>query len=280
MTRLMIVGLGLIGGSMARALAQTGEYELIGIDCDEATLEYAHALGIFHTLAAESETYVREADVVILALHPRGIEQWLHDHASRAKQGAIISDVCGVKTAILEAAAQSVPHGVHFIGGHPMAGRETSGIQTSDAALFHGAHYILTPTQDTASKAIEQLKRIAQQLGCRDAVMTTAQEHDKLIAYTSQVMHVLAVAVCDDPELFDCKGFEGGSFRDCTRVAALDVPLWTQLFSMNRTALVDTIQTLEENLHAYRTVLESGDEQALREKLQYSSERKRRMNLE
>ena len=124
------------------------------------------------------------------------------------------------------------------------------------------------------------LERIARHIGCRDVVNTTTQKHDAIIAYTSQVMHIMAVAVCDDPDLFDCKGFEGGSFRDCTRVAALDVPLWTELFSMNAPALCTVIRTLEDNLRAYREVIESGDTQALAAKLAWSADRKRHMNLE
>ena len=124
------------------------------------------------------------------------------------------------------------------------------------------------------------LHRIADHIGCRDVVNTTTAKHDAIIAYTSQVMHIMAVAVCDDPDLFDCKGFEGGSFRDCTRVAALDVPLWTELFSMNAPALCKVIRNLEDNLRAYREVIASGDTAALAEKLAWSADRKRHMNLE
>ena len=122
------------------------------------------------------------------------------------------------------------------------------------------------------------LERIARHIGCRDVVNTTTQKHDAIIAYTSQVMHIMAVAVCDDPDLFDCKGFEGGSFRDCTRVAALDVPLWTQLFSMNAEALGRALEQLEENIRQYRQAIQSGDLEGLSEKLARSSARKRKMN--
>ena len=161
-----------------------------------------------------------------------------------------------------------------------MAGRETSGIFHADGALFRGAHYIITPGPRSCPSHVALLERIARHIGCRDVVNTTTQKHDAIIAYTSQVMHIMAVAVCDDPDLFDCKGFEGGSFRDCTRVAALDVPLWTELFSMNAPALCTVIRTLEDNLRAYREVIESGDTQALAAKLAWSADRKRHMNLE
>ena len=124
------------------------------------------------------------------------------------------------------------------------------------------------------------MERMARHMGFRDIVNTTPEQHDAIIAYTSQVMHVMAAAVCDDPDLFTCKGFEGGSFRDCTRVAALDVPLWTELFSLNAPALTVVIRRLEENLRSYREVLEAGDTARLAEKLTWSSDRKRRMNVE
>ena len=124
------------------------------------------------------------------------------------------------------------------------------------------------------------MRSMGTYMGFRDTVITTPEEHDAIIAYTSQLMHIIAVATCDDEDLFACKGFEGGSFRGCTRVAALDVPLWTELFTMNAPALCRCIRELEEHLHAYRMVLESGDTEKLVEKLEYSSARKRKMNLE
>ena len=148
------------------------------------------------------------------------------------------------------------------------------------SALFRGAHYIITPRPQSRPEHVNLLHRIADHIGCRDVVNTTTAKHDAIIAYTSQVMHIMAVAVCDDPDLFDCKGFEGGSFRDCTRVAALDVPLWTELFSMNAPALCKVIRNLEDNLRAYREVIASGDTAALAEKLAWSADRKRHMNLE
>lgn len=124
------------------------------------------------------------------------------------------------------------------------------------------------------------MERVARHLGCADVVRTTPEQHDAIIAYTSQMMHIIAVSVCDDPSLFAYQGFEGDSFRGCTRVAALDVPLWTELFSMNAPALCTVIRTLEDNLRAYREVIESGDTQALAAKLAWSADRKRHMNLE
>ncbi len=274
-----VVGLGLIGGSLARGLRGFEDYTVAGVDLDEATLAFARDKGMADVVSGDGGAVIADADVVFLCMHPQGILDFLSAHRGDFKAGAVVSDVCGVKTAIMEG-AEVLPPQVDFIGCHPMAGKETSRIWNAEGTLFRNAHFILTPRPESDPAHVALLERMAAHLGCRDVVRTTPEEHDALIAYTSQVMHVLAVAVCDDPDLFSCRGFEGGSFRDCTRVAALDVPLWTQLFSLNAPALCKVIRTLEDNLRAYREVIEGGDREALAAKLAYSADRKRRMDLE
>lgn len=278
--QIAIIGLGLIGGSLAMALRGFEDYEVVGVDLDTATLGYATVRGVGDRVTNDTAATLASADLVFLCLHPQGIVDFLAQFAGAFKPGCLVTDVCGIKTAVNQAALAVLPDTVDFIGGHPMAGKETSGVWNASADLFQGAHYIITPLPTSQQKHIDLLGRVADYLGCRDVVNTTTQSHDAIIAYTSQVMHIMAVAVCDDPDLFLCKGFEGGSFRDCTRVAALDVPLWTELFSMNQPALCNVIQHLEDNLRSYRQVLESGDTQALAEKLAWSADRKRQMNLE
>lgn len=278
MKKLVFVGLGLIGGSMAMAARGFEDYEVVGVDVSEPTLRFAAEHGVADSVTADPSV-IRQADITFLCLHPKGIVRFLEEHRSDFKPGSLVSDVCGIKTAIMDA-ARCLPRSVDFIGCHPMAGKETSGVENAEAALFRKAHFILIPRPESTPEHLALMERLAAHMGFRDVVNTTPEQHDAIIAYTSQVMHILAVAVCDDPDLFACKGFEGGSFRDCTRVAALDVPLWTELFSMNAPALTRVIQTLEENLRAYRKVLESGDAQALSGKLAVSSARKRKMNLE
>ncbi len=277
--QIVILGMGLIGGSLSMALRGFEDYEVVGVDRDPPTLAYARDHAVAGRVTDDAASAIRTADVVFLCLHPRSIVNFLSTHRDHFKPGALVTDVCGIKTAILEA-AKVLPPEVDFIGCHPMAGKETSGIFYADAGLFRGAHFILTPRKESTPEHLALLERMAAWMGCRDVVKTTPEQHDAIIAYTSQVMHILAVAVCDDPDLFQCRGFEGGSFRDCTRVAALDVPLWTELFSMNAPALTQVIRTLEDNLRSYRKVLEAGDSAALAQKLAYSASRKRQMNLE
>ena len=273
-----VVGLGLIGGSLAAALRGFEDYEVVGVVRRQATADYAISHGVADSVTLDPMTVLPRADVVWLCMNPAGIVDYMAKYAHVFKPGALVTDVGGIKTAILEG-AKALPPEVDFIGCHPMAGTEFSGIEHSFPTMFQRAHFILTPRKESTPDHIALMRRLGAWMGCADVVMTTPERHDEIIAYTSQLMHIMAVAVCDDEDLFQCRGFEGGSFRDCTRVAALDVGLWTQLFSMNAPALSRVIRRLEENLHAYRMAVESGDTDALAEKLAFSANRKRQMNL-
>ena len=277
--KITVVGLGLIGASLAMALKGFEDAEITGVVRSRPTLDYAVEHGVCDHVTLDPMETLPDADVVWLCMQPRAIVDFLREHKDHFKPGALVTDVCGVKTAVMEA-AKVLPPQVDFIGCHPMAGKETSKIQNAEATLFRNAHFIITPQPSNKPECVALMERMGRYMGFRDVVNTTPERHDAIIAYTSQVMHIMAVAVCDDPDLFDCLGFEGGSFRDCTRVAALDVPLWTELFSMNAPALTKVIRRLEDNLRAYREVLEAGSTEKLAEKLTWSSDRKRRMNLE
>lgn len=276
--RIVVVGLGLIGGSMAMALRGFEDYEIIGVDLSQPTLRYAIEHEVCDHVTSSPSQVIPHADVVILALHPQGIVQFLETYRNDFKGGSLVTDVGGIKTAVVKA-AEGLPENVDFIGAHPMAGTEFSGIEHAFGEMFYDAHLILTPRPTSTPEHIALLERMAAYLGCKDVYKTTPEAHDDMIAYTSQVMHIIAVAVCDDPKLFDCKGFEGSSFRGCTRVAALDVGLWTELFSLNSPALLNVMDRLLENLQSYRDTLATGNMTQLSEKLAYSAARKRKMNL-
>ena len=275
---LAIIGLGLIGGSLAIALKGFEDYEIVGVDVSQPTLRYAAEHVVGDRVTEKAEEVLPQADVVALALHPQGILDFLTEHRERFKPGALVWDVCGVKTAILEG-AQGLPDTVDFIGCHPMAGTEFSGVEHAFGEMFQNSHFLMVPRESSKPEHMALLERLAAYIGCKDVCRTTPEAHDALIAYTSQVMHIIAVAVCDDPALFSCRGFEGSSFRGCTRVAALDVGLWTQLFSLNRPALLTVLDRLLDNLQSYRDALASGDRQALADKLARSAARKRQMEL-
>lgn len=273
-----IVGLGLIGGSLAAALRGFEDYEVVGVARRQETLDYAREHGVCDRGTLNAAQALAEADVTFLCTAPSTVVRYLRDYREVFRPGSLVTDVCGIKTAIMKA-AQVLPPQVDFIGCHPMAGTEFSGIEHSFPELFQRCHFILTPRAESAPAHVALMERIADYIGAADVVQTTPERHDQIIAYTSQLMHIIALSVCDDAELFQCKGFEGGSFRDCTRVAALDVPLWKELMTLNADALTQVIIRLEENIHAYRVALEHHDVERVTAKLEYSSNRKRRMNL-
>ena len=279
MKKILVVGLGLIGGSLAMALQGFEDFEVVGAVRSQATHDRAEAMHAADRLTFDPAGELPGADVVVLCQDPAGITAFLEDHRDRFKPGCLIWDVCGVKTAVMEA-ARCLPQGVDFIGCHPMAGKEVSGIDNAEAGLFRNTHFIVTPGPNAAQEHLDLLRRMADWCRFGDVIVTTPERHDQMIAYTSQLMHVIAVSVCADEGLFSCKGFEGGSFRDCTRVAALDPAMWTQLFTLNAPALCRVVGALEERLRTYREAIQSGDREALSAMLASASERKKRIDLE
>ena len=277
--RILVVGLGLIGGSLAMALQGFEDYEVVGAVRSQSTHDKAAALRAADRLTFHPEDELPGADVVVLCQDPAGIIGFLRHHRECFKPGALVWDVCGVKTAIM-AETERLPEGVDLIGCHPMAGKEVSGIDNAEATLFRNTHFIITPGPRATPEHLALLRRMAAHCRFGDVIETTPERHDEMIAYTSQLMHVIAVSVCDNDELFSCMGFEGGSFRDCTRVAALDPCMWTQLFTLNAPALTRVLGALEERMRQYREAIEAGDQDTLRSMLAQASDRKKRINLE
>ena len=279
MKKILVVGLGLIGGSLAMALRGFEDFEVVGAVRSQSTYSKAAERHAADRLTFDPAGELPGADVVVLCQDPAGIIGFLREHRERFKPGCLIWDVCGVKTAVMEA-AQCLPAGVDFIGCHPMAGKEVSGIDNAEGTLFRNTHFIVTPGPAATAEHLELLRRMADHCRFGDVIITTPERHDEMIAYTSQLMHVIAVSVCADEGLFSCKGFEGGSFRDCTRVAALDPAMWTQLFTLNAPALCQVLGALEERLRQYRQAIETGDREALSAMLACASGRKKQIDLE
>lgn len=273
-----IVGLGLIGGSLAAALMGFEDSHIIGVVRRQETADYAIQHGYVHEATLDPVYALERADVTILCAPPEGILSFLKEHHAQFRPGSLVTDVCGIKTVIMKAAEQ-LPPDVDYIGSHPMAGTEFAGIENALPDLFHGSNWIVVPRENSTQEHKDLLRRLAMFVGCQDVREITPERHDAIIAYTSQLMHIVALSVCDDADLFQCKGYEGSSFRDVTRVAALDPDMWTDLMGFNAPALSQVIRRLEENLHAYRIALDNRDRERLHAKLFYSSNRKRRINL-
>ena len=274
--KIMFVGLGLIGGSMALALNGDPELERYAVDCDEWTRFEALGRGAVRAAwPSVQEAPLGEMDVVVLCLHPEAAAGFVRKHALRLRPGALLTDVCGVKRPLHEAVQAVRDRRFTYLGGHPMAGRERGGFANASADLFRGSHYILTPDDTTPPESVHLMEQLVTAMGCCDIIHTTPEAHDERIAYTSQLMHVMALALCDQHLLFDSYGFEGNSFRGATRVAALDPNLWCELFWANRETLAALTDELDEKLREYSALLRGGDRDALLRRLSESSERKK-----
>lgn len=256
-----VVGMGLIGGSICRALKQYTAHKVFGTTRNHKTVEFALSMG-----AIDDEfTDYSAADVVFVALPPQPTVDYLLAHADDFKPGTIVADICGVKQPIV-AQVDQLYHdkGIRYVGTHPMAGKEISGFASSDVDMYKNASYIITTTALTDKAAVETLSSIARAIGFSRIQITDPHRHDVIISYTSQLAHVVSSAYIKSPTSGMTLGFTAGSFQDMTRVAKLDPDMWTALFEMNRGPLVEEMDTLIHNLTVFRNALADGDHSRVR----------------
>ena len=266
-----IVGLGLIGGSLARSIKVHTDFEVLGMDINPQTMLQANLLGAIDGTLTEDN--LARCDVVLVALYPAAIVTWITEHQNAFRPGAWVIDCGGVKEAVctpLNALAQGKPW--HYCGGHPMAGREFSGFRYAKDDLFDRASMILTPPRDAGPEVRTWLKDFFLTIGFRRVQFTTPREHDEMIAYTSQLAHVVSSAYVKCPLAQKHRGFSAGSFADMTRVAKLNEDMWTELFFDNRDALLPEINGLIDRLVAYRDALAAEDHQAMKQLLREGRE--------
>ena len=266
-----IVGLGLIGGSLARSIKLHTDFEVLGMDINPQTMLQANLLGAIDGTLTEDN--LARCDVVLVALYPAAIVTWITEHQDAFRPGAWVIDCGGVKEAVctpLNALAQGKPW--HYCGGHPMAGREFSGFRYAKDDLFDRASMILTPPRDAGPEVLTWLKDFFLTIGFRRVQFTTPREHDEMIAYTSQLAHVVSSAYVKCPLAQKHRGFSAGSFADMTRVAKLNEDMWTELFFDNRDALLPEINGLIDRLVAYRDALAAEDHQAMKQLLREGRE--------
>ena len=266
-----IVGLGLIGGSLARSIKVHTDFEVLGMDINPQTMLQANLLGAIDGTLTEDN--LARCDVVLVALYPAAIVTWITEHQDAFRPGAWVIDCGGVKEAVctpLNALAQGKPW--HYCGGHPMAGREFSGFRYAKDDLFDRASMILTPPRDAGPEVLTWLKDFFLTIGFRRVQFTTPREHDEMIAYTSQLAHVVSSAYVKCPLAQKHRGFSAGSFADMTRVAKLNEDMWTELFFDNQDALLPEINGLIDRLAAYRDALAAEDHQAMKQLLREGRE--------
>ncbi len=268
--KIAVVGLGLIGGSLARALKGLENVKVLGYDIDESTVLQSKLFGV--TDEVLSEKNIGECDYIFIALYPKATEKFLEDNLKHIKKGAVVVDCAGVKTSICEKCFELARSGgFRFIGGHPMAGKQFSGFKYSTATLFEKASMILVPDKDEKIETLENLKAILVKIGFKSVTITTAEEHDRIIAYTSQLAHVVSNAYVKSPNAKVHKGFSAGSYKDLTRVARLNPQMWTELFMENKENLVTEIDGIIAELQKYSDAIKNNDEKELEKLLSEGS---------
>ena len=273
-SNILIVGLGLMGGSYAKALKRLG-YRVNAISRRWETIEYAMENGIIDYGSAETdEKLIGEADAVIFALYPEIFKQWIRDNQHLLKSGALLTDVTGVKKCIVYDIQEMLRPDLEFIAAHPMAGREVYGVENSDDRIFHPANYIVTPTDRNSEAAIEWCKSLGRVLGFRKVSVLSPEEHDEMIGFLSQLTHCIAVSLMtcsDNRHLVD---YTGDSFRDLTRIARINDEMWSELFLLNREDLLRQMDIFIEEFRQLRNMLAEGDREGMREKMRISTERR------
>lgn len=269
-----IIGLGLIGGSMAKTIHKLmPQHTILGMDTNPQVIFKAKLLEAIDTELTPERLAI--CDMIFVATWPRAAVEYVRENAGHIRPGATVIDLCGVKRAVCEPLFEVArEHGFLFVGGHPMAGMEYSGFDHATASLFHDASMILTPPPGTEIQVLAELKHFFRELGFARVVLTTPEEHDRVIGYTSQLAHVVSSAYVKSPEAMEHHGFSAGSFHDMTRVARLSPQMWAELFLLNREPLLGELDALIAHLNEYRQVLESGDEERLRALLREGTERK------
>lgn len=272
-----IVGLGLIGGSMAKAIKKNTDYICFAYDINSKAI--ADAIQQESIDGSFGPNQLSSFDLVILGLYPDDTINFIDENLSNFKKGGIVIDTCGVKEEIIKAVDQKLNDmGVYFIGCHPMAGREFSGFEYSLDNLFDKASFIITPTENTNQEALKRLMEFSKEIGFIKNVISTPKKHDEIIAFTSQLAHIVSSAYVKSPSLLNQSGFSAGSFKDLTRVAKLNEDMWTTLFMMNRSALLGEIDHIIEHLTEYKTALENKDRKTLYNLLKDGRELKEKSN--
>ena len=274
-----IVGLGVIGGSYAMALRRAGYDQVCAIDQDEQTLEKALAMNLICAGSTHGKQLLRQADLTILSIYPHSVAGFLREHASDFKPGSVITDATGVKSELARQIPDIRPPDVDFVMGHPMAGREKKGLDFASDRVFQGANYILTPTARNREENLKKVEKLALELGFRRVERITPEQHDEIIAFTSQLPHALAVALINsDKEGRDTSRFIGDSYRDLTRIANINAELWSELFLQNRAYLLEAIEGFEAQLDILKEALRGQDRETLVERFEESSRRRSAMS--
>lgn len=276
--KILIVGLGLLGGSYAQSLARQGYY-VTAITRKQSTIDYA----LEHNMITKGSAFVdteliKEANIIVFALYPHIFVDWIKEYGNLIQPKTVITDVTGVKQSIVYEIQSLLPQGVEFISAHPMAGKETAGIEYADETIFKNANYIVVPTEKNSLDTIELCGDLGETLGFREISVLSPEKHDRMIAFLSQLTHCIAISLmcaCDEPDL---ERYTGDSFRDLTRIANINDEMWSELFLSNRETLLDEMDKYRDSFDKLYNTIKNGDRDEMREMMRLSTARRRKFN--
>lgn len=278
--KILIVGLGLLGGSYAQSLTRQGYY-VTAITRKQSTIDYA----LEHNLITKGSAFVdaeliKEANIIVFALYPHVFVDWIKTNGHLIQPKTVITDVTGVKECIVYEIQSLLPQGVEFIAAHPMAGKETAGVEFADDTIFRNANYIVVPTEKNSLDTVELCGDLGETLGFREISVLSPKKHDKMIAFLSQLTHCIAVSLmcaCDEPDL---ERYTGDSFRDLTRIANINDEMWSELFLANRETLLAEMDNYRNAFDALYDTIKNGEREKMREMMRLSTARRRKFNKE
>lgn len=273
-TKFLIVGLGLIGGSYAMGLTRRG-YHVSALDINEDSIQFALDHHYIENGAVFDEKLIQEADVIISALYPLTMIDWISTYQEFFRSGILITDVSGVKQHIVETVQHNLRKDVEFIASHPMAGKEVSGVRNSDDHIFEIANFIITPSSHNSKKAIAYMKEFAEILNFNHITTLTPKQHDEMIGFVSQLTHVIAVSLMNTNDNTHLVEYTGDSFRDLTRIAKINENMWSELFFLNKENLIREIDDFDKELNHLKQKLVDNDEAGLKALFRQSTERRK-----
>ena len=272
--KILIVGLGLLGGSYAKALKRFG-FHISAITKEQSSIDYALKEKIIDEGTTEiDDKIIGESDLVIFALYPHVFVEWIRDNQHLLKSGALITDVTGVKGSVVYKIQDMLRSDVEFIAAHPMAGREVSGVENSTEKMFVGANYIVTPTAKNSPDAIQTCMELGRLLGFSNVTALSPEEHDEMIGFLSQLTHCIAITLmtCNDKE--NMEKFTGDSFRDLTRIARINDAMWSELFMENKDALLEQMTLFADKFNELKVMIENGQVEDMRQMMRHSTARR------
>lgn len=273
--KILIVGLGLIGGSYAEALSKKG-YEVGAIDQKQEAIDFAlHKGYIASGKTSVDKDYVGKFDIVVFALYPHAFVEWIEKYQNCLKSGAIVTDVTGVKGGVVCDVQNALRKDVEFIAAHPMAGRECSGVENAKAEIFEGANYIVVPTEKNTQEAIELCKDLGRELGFKHISELSVKQHDETVGFLSHLTHCIAVSLMVCKESGYLADYTGDSFRDLTRIAKINDEMWSELFLLNKDEIVEQMNLFEQHFDKLKECIQNDDREGIREMMRLSTKRRK-----